>query len=372
MCRNMPESIEIPVEAISPGVIVGSDPTLAPTEPASELAPEDPLTTDQIDENLGRTVLDIYLTGLNSKEFSERENSFRETVAQATGVPMNHVDVRFTLLVEDSDNRKLMRENLLQVNTAIYGDELNVYKNLNQSVKSGDFLRKMTEDQFKIVSVAAMQPNEVIVYDSRLEEVKSTDNESSLPIPLGALVGIAAGVVIIIIILVSFCCIKRSQGKKKDIDAKHDKISRQNTGRNSDQLKIKGRGKTVSSGRKEFNLEVFSTTPVDQCTIFVPLSRETSTNTGSFMNVSQMSPDDPLPPSPCYGSLDVSPRNVVTPRRRYMHDSYNQTIDHFESPRVENDSYSRANKVCSVKRAGPQPSPKKFNNKQNLSKYIEC
>lgn len=367
MCRNIPESVETPVvDAISPGAIVGSDPTLALTEPASEPAPEDPLTMDQLDENLGRTVLDIYLTGWNSKEFSERENSFRETVAQATGVPMNHVDVRFTLLVEDSDNRKLMRENLLQVNTAIYGDELNVYKNLNQSVKRGDFLGEMAADQFEIVSVAVMQPNEVMVYDSRLEEAKSTDNESSLPIPLGALVGIAAGVVIIIIILVSFCCIKRSQMKKKD---KHEKISRENADRNSDQLK--GRGKMVSSGRKEFNLEVFSTTAVDKSTIFVPLSRETSTRTGSFMNVSQMSPDDPLPPSPCYGSLDVAPRNVVTPRR-YMHDSHNQTIDHFESPRMENENYSRASKVCSVKRAGPQSSPKKFSNKQNLSKYIEC
>jgi hypothetical protein len=338
---------------------------LAPSIAPEPIEKEEDPTPGQFDD-LGRVVVDLYLEGISSKDFSEGEYLFRKNLALASGVPISHIDVRFFLLVESDPNRKLLKENLLQANTAIYGDEMEIYKNLNQSVQSGGFLKYMAEDNFKIVSVAVMQPQEAILYDAR-SVANTTEDGNSLPLPLGALVGIAAGVAVLLIISVVLCCVKISQKRKKVLeDAKEEKTTNQGNDQSSKQVKRKGQ--PVLSERKEFNLSAFSTISETRSTMHVPISHEAATRDRQFSSFSQGSRGDCLPPS-AFGGVHVSPRSFVSTPGRHVHDAKPSVERYIEPSRVETDGKSRSSKPYSGKKAGPQ-SPQKFN-KPKLSNYIE-
>lgn len=309
-------------------------------------------------------MVDLFLEGISSKEFSESEYLFRNNLALASQVPISHVYVRFTLLVENARRRKLLKDSLLQANTAIYGNEPEIYKNLNQSVQNGDLLENMTGDNFNLVSVAVMQPQEAVLYDARMEVAKSTESGSSLPLPLGALVGIGAGVAVLLIISVILCCVKRSQKKKVILEAaKQEKTTNLKIDR-PNQLKCAGR--SVSSVGKEFNLEAFSTKRETQSTIYVPISHRASTRDHHFSDFFKGGMDDGLPSSAFQG-VEVSQKNFVPTPRRSINDVMPSVETYIDSLAVETDIKARSGRSYSGKRAGSQ-SPQKF----NLSNYIEC
>lgn len=345
-----------PVEVDSSDVTVGS-PSILPLESPIDVPTEETLPLTQLDEDFDRVVLDLYLKGLTNKEFSENEYNFRENLAQSADVPIQHVDVRFTLSVENFHNRKLLAEKFLQVNTAIFGDKSNIYQNLNQSIQNGDFLLDMAEDNFDVVYVAVMQPMDATLYDVRLEDDQQTENGSSLPLPLGALVGIAAGVAIILVILVVFCCIKSSQKKKKALEAAREE-TRHKKKMDKNLISTEHKG---AAGRKEFRLEAFASKT--QHSLSIPPSGK-STMTFSHGDIL---------PQVCNEGLRVSPETFINTPSRYIDGDTKrmQTRECIDVPCLEREDDPRVSGGRSTKGEVSQSPQKKFN-KRNLSKYIEC
>lgn len=358
--------------AVSSGDILDINESVTNTE--TNVIPDAPVEfppTDQSDDNVSRVILDVYLRGISSKEFSETEVTFRENLAEAANVSIKQVDVRFILSVENIYNRKLLQESFLQVNTAIFGDVVQIYSNLNQSIGKGDLLVEMANDNFDLVSVIMMQPNEIVLYDARLGEAQDTESQSSSVFPPGAWVGIGAGIIVAIIVLVSFICMKKSQRKKKNIErAGNDMESKQKVQGNSTQLK--GNQKGSLNSRKEFKIDAFPGISPNQSTILIPLSRDSPIKNQSF-NMSGQNPQDVDSVMFHMNGLYVTAHATAATEK----DSVGY-IDHMhkksskESPKMSENINEKTEFIeWSSKKTMPKASPKVYN-KQDLSKYMEC
>jgi hypothetical protein len=253
MAPTAAESEPVQVVVPSAGEFTDESATIAP--PPAEL----PELDSKLD--LGKLIVDVYLKGISSQQFKEKEALYLENVASASNVSTQYVEVRFALSVQGVQSRKLLSESLLKIDTAILGNETQNYDNFATSVAAGEFQESMNLDGFDVFAITAAYPdgeNNMLYNASSNEASTQSDGGSSLPLPLGALIGIAAGGAVLLILVVTLCCICNSQRKKKAMLKAEEMRNNQRRREKSFQEGVSYSKGRSPSRHREINIEAFS------------------------------------------------------------------------------------------------------------------
>lgn len=125
-------------------------------------------------------------------------------------------------MVDEVQGRKLLSESQLKVDTAIYGNKTRIYDNLTSSIENGALLMQMKEDNFDILKIMVVYPKDEVqvLYNPGELPTESESSSSSLPLPMGALIGIAAGGAVMIVLVVALCCCASARKRQKSLEQK--------------------------------------------------------------------------------------------------------------------------------------------------------
>lgn len=162
--------------------------------------------------------------------------------------------------------RKLLSESQLKVDTAIFGNKSRIYDNLASSIENGALIMQMREDNFDILKITVVYPEDEmqVLYNPGELPMESESSSSSLPLPMGALIGISAGGAVMIVLVVVLCCCASARKRQKALVQK-EKMQKQIT-ENSTGSKQSSKTKIDLQAFSPYNGDVLGTNiviPVD-------------------------------------------------------------------------------------------------------------
>lgn len=161
--------------------------------------------------------------------------------------------VHFAVLpvADEVKGRKLLSESQLKVDTAIFGNKSRIYDNLASSIENGDLITQMREDDFDIVKITVVYPEDEtqVLYNPSEFLLETESSSSSLPLPMGALIGIAVGGAVMIVLAVILCCWASARKRQKALEQKEKQMQKQATEKTTG---------SIQSSKRKIDLQAYS------------------------------------------------------------------------------------------------------------------
>lgn len=273
------------------GALVPGTGTLVPNPVASSPVPTTPVTASpprQVDTgsltsvpapapgastaanatvvNQLKSKLDMLISGVSHDEFALKQQSVVSAIATAAKVPTTSVSITFVVPAKSpSSQRKLLiSSSAVKVQSIVQGDPVAVKNNLLAAQRAGTLAAAFTVEGLTLDTMIMIDPlgntTPIVTSDSSNAAAAgtTTDSESSLPLPMGMLIGICAGGVALIVALTAIgCCIskrrKRRQEKENAANAASAAPPNRYAGVNAYITAPSITGKYASNGLKDYN-----------------------------------------------------------------------------------------------------------------------
>lgn len=213
-----------PVTASPPRQVDTGAPTSAQA-PAIGPAPGASTAANATIVNQLKSKVEMLISGVSNDEFALKQQSVVSAVATAAKVPTTSVSITFVVpATSPSSGRRmlLISSNAVKVQSIVTGDPVAVQNNLLAAQRAGTLSAAFTVEGMALDMMTMIDPLGKITpivtsaSSSDVADSSTTDSESSLPLPMGVLIGISVGAVALIVALTAIgCCVSKRRKRRQ-------------------------------------------------------------------------------------------------------------------------------------------------------------
>lgn len=170
-----------------------------------------------------KSKLEMLISGVSHDEFALKQQSVVSAIATAAKVPTTSVSITFVVPAKSSTSgrRLLISSSAVKVQSIVKGDPVAVKDNLLAAERAGTLSASFTVEGMSLDTMTMIDPlgNATPIVTSASSDAAAadttSDSESTLPLPLGMLIGISLGVIALILALVAICCCVSKRRKRR-------------------------------------------------------------------------------------------------------------------------------------------------------------
>ncbi len=212
----------VPVTATPPRQVETGSPARAPA-PGPAPGPSTVNTTAVVSQM--KSKVEMLISGVSSDEFAIEQQSVVSAIATAAKVPTTSVSITFVVpATSPSAGRRMLlaSSSAVKVQSIVTGDPVSVQNNLLGAQRAGTLSASFTVEGMTLDTMTMIDPlgkSTPIVTSAPPSTTGATaDSGSSVPLPL--IIGVSAGVVALILALITIsCCISKRRQRREDKEA---------------------------------------------------------------------------------------------------------------------------------------------------------